>query len=170
MTVKIIGAILVIASSLLCAGRIATLHRREGHALRALHSALYHMRWALEEQRPPLPVLLETASECADRCVARFFSVLGEELREQVLPDGPSCVRAALVRCADLPAATRKILLGLGDTLGCFALEGQLSGIRAAIRECEEAAAGQASFAAEKCRTMQALCLCVGAALAIALF
>ena len=76
---------------------------------------------------------------------------------------------AAIQRSGEMPARVRRLLVQLGQTLGRFDLSGQLQGIRAVQKRCEETLEMIRKNRDERLRSYQTLGVCAGAALAIIL-
>ena len=76
---------------------------------------------------------------------------------------------AALRRSGEIPARVRRLLVQLGHTLGRFDLPGQLQGIQAVRKRCEESLASVQKNRDDRLRSYQTLGICAGAALAIIL-
>lgn len=165
MNMKYTGALLVILG---CGGfgfSMAAAYRQEEKLLRQLRDILQYLYCELQFHLTPLPDLCRQAGKQGGR-VARVFSLLARELEQNTSPDVSACLHAA-VTAADLPHRLQELLLNLGQTLGCFDLEGQLQGLEnlrsCCIRELEELASGRE----DRLRSYQTLGLCAGAALVI---
>ncbi len=74
---------------------------------------------------------------------------------------------AALGRSRELTGDVQKRLLQLGRCLGRYDLQGQLQGLEAVQRGCEEALTALGRDREARLRSYQTLGLCAGAALAI---
>ena len=97
------------------------------------------------------------------------FLNLYRELSWQKLPDAGSCMHAAIQRTGEVPARVRRLLGQLGHTLGRFDLPGQIQGIQAVRKRCEDTLADVRKNREEQLRSYQTLGICAGAALAIVL-
>lgn len=167
MTIKLIGAVLVVTG---CGGfgfAMAAAHRREEQALGQLLIALEYMECDLSCRLTPLPQLCRAAANAVTGPVHIFFGLLAEELEAQVAPDAQSCVRAAAERMPGLSQSMRLQLLELGNTLGRFDLPGQLRGLRSAQNRCRLSLEELTRNRDNRLRSYQTLGLCAGAALAI---
>lgn len=169
MTLKFIGAILVISGCGSIGFLMALRVKREIVALRRLLSALDYMACELEFRLTPLPELCKSVSNHSAGAVAAFFRLLGEEMERQVSPDAASCLTVALGKTPQIPAAAADILKELGRSLGAFDLQGQLKGLQAAQNACREKFAEFETTRVQRTRSYQTLGLCAGAALAILL-
>lgn len=167
MSIKIIGAALIIAG---CGGvgfSMAAAHKREEKALRQLIRALDYMGCELQYRLTPLPELCRcAASECAGP-VSQVLLHLASELESQVSPDASSCMAAALSKVKGIPSRTVKNLRILGSSLGQFDLQGQLIGMEAARKQCRRELDELSKDRDVRLRSYQTLGLCAGSALAI---
>ena len=167
MNVKIIGAALIIAG---CGGvgfSMASAHRREEKALRQLIRALDYMGCELQYRLTPLPELCRCAAVESGGSVSQLLVNLATELESQVAPDAASCMNAALAKTKGLPQRARKNLLLLGSSLGQFDLQGQLTGLEAARKQCRRELEELSRNRDVRLRSYQTLGLCAGSALAI---
>ena len=76
---------------------------------------------------------------------------------------------AAIQRSGEIPSKVRRLLVQLGHTLGRFDLTGQLQGIQAVQKRCEDTLGNIRKHRDEQLRSYQTLGICAGAALAIIL-
>ena len=167
MSMKLIGAILIIAG---CGGvgfSMAAAHRREENALRQLISALDFMGCELQYRLTPLPELCRCAASESAGCVRQVMDTLATELENQIAPDAASCMNAALAKNAKLPQRIHKCLTLLGTSLGRFDLPGQLKGLEAARQMCRRNLDELTKNRDNRLRSYQTLGLCAGSALAI---
>ena len=167
MTVKLVGAILVIAG---CGGfglSLARSHLREERALRRLISALDLMQCDLQYRLTPLPELCRLAATDVGGEVGKVFKQLSEELETQLSPDVHSCMKAVLAKEDNLPKYAAKGLRHLGQSLGRFDLEGQIKGLETVRQECRRDLDSLGKNKDHRLRSYQTLGLCAGAAIAI---
>ena len=167
MNLQLIGGILIIAG---CGGvgfGMALNYKREEAALEKLYKALEFMNCELAYRLTPLPELCRKVGSFSQGRVGQVFSDLAEELDRQISPNVSCCMEAVLEKIHDLPGKTRSALLELGRTLGCFDLEGQVSGITLVKELCEKEMESLATNRTQRIRCYQTLGLCAGAALAI---
>lgn len=167
MTVKLLGAVLVIAGCGGCGFSLAAAHVREEQGLNRLIAALEMMKCDLQYRLTPLPDLCRLASRAAGGAVGAVFSNLAKELESQISPDVESCMTAALAKAGPLPRQTGLQLRRLGTSLGRFDLEGQLKGLEAARTECQQELDRLGKNREHRIRSYQTLGLCAGAAIAI---
>lgn len=167
MSVKWIGAILVVAA---CGGfgfLMASAYKREEKYLRQLARLLEYMGWELEYRLTPLPELCAKAADQADQGIKTVFSCLAGELEGQALPDVAHCMDVALEKISQLPPLTREVFTQMGVSLGQFDLSGQLKGLKTVEKFCEHELENLSQHREERLRSYQTLGLCAGAALAI---
>ena len=167
MSIKLIGAVLVIAA---CGGfglSLVISHRRAEETLRQLISALDYMECELQYRLTPLPDLCRQTAEASNGWVRAVFNSLAQELENQISPEVKTCMNAALCRVRELPAQVRKAMQELGQTLGRFDLPGQLRGLEGIRRTCRRELDELAKNRDVRLRSYQTLGLCAGAALAI---
>ncbi len=167
MTVKLIGAGLVIAG---CGGwgcSMAAHHRRLEANFGQYLLAVEYMQSDLACRMTPLPQL---CMDCANRIkgpVRDFFLTLSMELDGQAAPDVPGCVRSSLDAHGELPELLCQELEILGSTLGSFDLPGQIRGLEQGERRAQERLERLSDHRDSRLRSYQTLGLCAGAALAI---
>lgn len=167
MNAKMIGAILIIVG---CGGvgfSMAAAHRREEKALRQLIRALDYMGCELQYRLTPLPELCRCAASESGGTISQTLLYLAAELDSQVAPDAASCMNAALSRTKGLPQRAHKNLRMLGASLGRFDLQGQLTGLEAARKQCRRELEELSTDRNVRLRSYQTLGLCAGSALAI---
>jgi stage III sporulation protein AB len=167
MSVKLIGAVLIIAG---CGGvgfSMAAAHRREEQALRQLIRALDFMGCELQYRLTPLPELCRLAASESGGVISHVLLRLAFELEAQVAPDASCCMHAALSQVKGLPTRAAKNLQLLGASLGQFDLQGQLTGIEASRKQCRRELDELTRDRDVRLRSYQTLGLCAGSALAI---
>ena len=169
MGYKWVGAILIIVSCSGCGFGIAAGKRREEWLLCQLAGILQFMEADLQYRLTPLPELCRMAAGETKGVLHSVFMNLYRELNWRKLPDAGSCMYAAIQRSGEIPARVRRLLVQLGHTLGRFDLTGQLQGIQAVRKRCEESLESIRKNREERLRSYQTLGICAGAALAIIL-
>ncbi|MBO5952660.1 MAG: stage III sporulation protein AB [Oscillospiraceae bacterium] len=169
MSIKLIGAVLVIAASGGFGITIAASHRREVKYLRQLLAILDYMECELQYRLTPLPQLCKQSALEASGLLKTALQAFSTELENQVSPDVSSCMTAAVSHSPELPTHTKSCLLCLGQSLGKFDLQGQLKGLEYARQFCREKLEMLENNKEVRLRSYQTLCLCAGAALAILL-
>lgn len=167
MSIKWLGAVLVIVG---CGGvgfSMAAGCKREEWALRSLVSALDFMTCELQFRLTPLPQLVrQTGQECRG-IVGEVLTELAVQLESQIIPDADSCMYAALSRFEHLPKAAEEALRLLGTSLGRFDLPGQLQGLEQVRAHCRRELERMNAGKEQRLRSYQTLGVCAGAALAI---
>lgn len=166
MSIKYLGAILVILG---CGGfgfSIAAAHRREERTLRQLLDVLHFLYCELQFHLTPLPELCRQVQRQGKGEVGAVFGELADQLENQVLPEVSSCMHAAAAK-ANLSTRLRELLNTMGQTLGRFDLDGQLKGLEALRLRCDQEMAALMENRDDRLRSYQTLGLCAGAALVI---
>ena len=166
MTIKFIGAVCIILGSGGVGFSIASSHRRDVKTLQRILIAIDYMYSELQYTLMPLPELCLHTAEATSGVVCSFFQCLSEQLNAQISPHVRCCVDAALNQC-NIPDKSRFILKMLGDTLGCFDLKGQLSGLDAVREQAKKALEACSNNQDMRLRSYQTLGLCAGAAIVI---
>jgi len=167
MTLKWIGALVVLFG---CGGFgffLAAQYRMEERNLRQLIAALDYMECELEYRLTSLPELCRKTASVSTGTVRRILEALHRELERQIAPDAACCMDAALRSCGNLSAEMEKLFLQLGKTMGQFDLPGQLRGLAGIRRECCQVLNRITENRDSRVRSYQTLGLCAGAALAI---
>ena len=169
MTIKIIGAILLIVGFGGVGFLMANAYKHEIRVLRQFVRTLEFMKNELHFHLTPLPELSRQISATENGCLGHFFFVLAEELDSQVRPDVQSCVKAALSKSREIPTSTSRMIAILGKTLGRFDLRGQLADIEALLGECSQKLNVLVADQDKRIQKYQTLGLCAGVAMAIVL-
>ena len=169
MSVKMIGAIIIIVACGSVGFSMAAAHRQEENTLRQLLNALEIMSCELQQRLLPLPHLCQIAGNTCRGDIARLFHKLSDELERQIAPDATVCVDIALAAFPKLPPITREVFTQLGISLGQYNMEGQLNGLQIAKKQCQNALDSLNQNRDNRLRSYQTLGLCAGAALAILL-
>ena len=167
MSIRWIGALMIISACGTIGFAMAAAYRCEEQALRQVIRAMDYMACELHYHLTPLPELCRMAAEESSGCVAQLFQNLARELNRQVRPDVQSCLNSAMERVQDIPDKTRKAFQLLGAGLGKFDLEGQMKGLDAVRSFCRQELETLAVGRVQRLRSYQTLGLCSGAALAI---
>lgn len=167
MVLKIVGAILVIAS---CGGigfKIATNYRRDEHALQQLVSILDFMHCELQYRLTPLPSLCRQVAADFGNMPGRLFEELAVEMESQISTNIGQCMTSVISEKKTIPAITRTQMIHLGNSMGRFDLDGQLKGLEAVRQDCIRNLEEMRNNRDVRLRSYQTLGLCAGAALAI---
>lgn len=167
MSLKLIGAVMIILG---CGGfgfLIAAAHRREVKSLRQLISVLDYMECELQYRLTPLPELCRQAATESIGFLKQVFLSLANELEDQISPDVERCMLAALSGIKDIPRLTLHSLELLGRSLGRFDIQGQLMGLESVRSECRQHLDMLLKNQGVRLRSYKTLGLCAGAAIAI---
>lgn len=167
MTLKWIGAIIIITG---CGGfgfSMAAAHKREERELISLIRAVEYMICELEHRMTPLPELCRLAGQGAGGGVGNILCALASHLEECSASDVSDCMVTVLNSFPQLPWRTGNNLKRLGQTLGKFALSGQVSGFQAIISLCKRDLDSLSQDAEAKRRGYRTLGICAGVALVI---
>ena len=170
MSIKWIGAILIIVGCGAVGFSMAFAHRKEEAALRQLIGALDYMGCELQYHLTPLPLLCKNAADQCSGPVSQTLRCLCSELEAQIAPDASSCMEAAIAKVTSLPKQTQSSMRALGSSLGRFDLHGQLSGLDAVRNQCRKDLDALSKDRDVRLRSYQTLGLCAGTALALLLF
>lgn len=166
MTIKWIGAILILSGCGSFGFLMASAYRAEERLLEALCRALEYMSCELSYQMTPLPQLCRNTAGLLTGKAKEIFIRLASELEQQVAPDAVSCMRAVQATM-NLPDSVQDVLTQLGSSLGCFDLPGQIRGIESCMKNAQGKLRYLNDHRQNRIRSYQTLGLCAGAALAI---
>lgn len=169
MSIRILGAILIIA---VCGGfgfRLASAHRTDLLYLRNLISVLDFMECELNYRLTPLPTLCRQAASEHPKTLGPVLLRLADTLESQICADVSACVMAVLEDYPSLPQGTTQCLRILGSTLGCYDLEGQLKGLSSVRAESRRVYEALDTNKDARLRSYRVLGICAGAALTIVL-
>lgn len=167
MTIRIVGAALLILGCGSVGFQMAAAHVREERILRQLLRLLDYMECELQYHLTPLPELCRQAAEQEAGVLKGVFLRLAEELDNQMSPDVGRCMGYVLGRQQNLPPKTKKLLRLMGNSLGKFDLQGQIKGLESLRGECRRELKALEAGRASRLREYKTLGLCAGAALAI---
>ena len=167
MTYKWIGAILVIAGSGGFGFTMAYYHRKTERHLRQFLQILEDMECLLQYKLMPLPELCRNSVRRINGPLRTLLLQFALELEQQVAPDAPSCMAAALARCQNLAGSLRYLSSELGQCLGVYDLPGQLQGLESVRKNCQIVLKNLECNRELRIRSYQTLGICAGAALAI---
>lgn len=167
MTYKWIGAALVIAG---CSGfgfTLASAQRKNEKLLRQFLQLLEDMECLLQYKLMPLPELCRSSVRRISGPLRTIILMFAQELEQQVAPDAPSCMGAALAKCRNLSGSVRYLVSELGQSLGVYDLAGQLQGLESVRKNCERVLKNLECNREVRIRSYQTLGICAGVALAI---
>lgn len=166
---RMIGAVLIVAC---CAGfgfSAANQYRREVRMLENLRHFVSLAQWELQYRLTPLPELIRTCCAQTAAPLQNVFLSFSRYLEEQVYPQVSDCMNAAVRDAEKIPLRVRRLLRLLGQSMGRFALEGQLEGLKAVNTQIETELTDIRENQSARMRSYQILGLSAGAALAILL-
>ncbi len=166
MTLRILGAGLLMAGCWGFGWSISANHRAEVRMLRWILGAIQEMEWELRYRLTTVPELCRLAAQATGGAVREIFLELGETLDSCTVSEVSGCMNGLLTRHT-LPRRVNVCLKELGASLGRFDLESQLLGLQALSHRCRELLGETEENASERMRTYQTLALCAGAALVI---
>jgi stage III sporulation protein AB len=167
MTLKILGAIMVIVG---CAGfglTLVTTSKYEINTLMQLETALEYMQWELEYRLTPLPELFLKISGYCNGPIKELFKFAANNMMNETSPNAEGCLLDAALQIKRLPKQTYKCIVTLGKTLGEYDLNGQINGIQAVKRECDQVLKSLTQNKDVRFRSYKTLGLCAGAAIAL---
>ena len=167
MTIKLIGAICILAGCGSVGFQIAGSYLREEKTLRQLISTLDYMSSELQYRLTALPELCRQAAIETKGTLSKVFLQLSNEMVDQVAPDVSRCMSAAVSKVKDIPPITREMLSMLGNCLGRFDITGQLRGLDAVRAQCREKLNALLENKDVRLRSYKTLGLCAGAAMVI---
>ncbi len=169
MILKVMGAVCIITG---CSGvgfSASQNVRREQNALLELVSALEWMICELSYRMSPLPELCRGAAAHTKGAVSKVFEQLSAELEQQLTPDAAICMRNAIESVRNIPPQTALQLQTLGQGMGQFDIQGQLSVLEGAAERCRQANNAITEKQAPQLRNYQTLGICTGIGLVILL-
>ena len=169
MTIKIMGALLIILGSGGIGLALSASDRHQAQAMRELHQCLQWMTWELSYRRPSLAGLSRGAAQCCSGAVGQVLDRFASELDQQIFPDPGICMNAALSAIKNIPKRAAVHLSQLGSTLGKFDLENQVRSLEAAEVLCKRELEQMRSGMEVRLRNYRTLSLCAGIALVIIL-
>jgi stage III sporulation protein AB len=167
MTIKIIGAILILIACASFGLIIAYHHRKEVSTLKKLITALDYMECELQYRMCALPDLCRQTAAEFDGVLRSVFLQLSNELEDQISPDVRRCMQSVLAKMKDIPSVTLECLQTLGDSLGRYDLQGQLSALEAVSQLCKRDLEGLQLNRDARLRSYTTLGFCGGVALVI---
>lgn len=167
MTVKLMGAVLIVLG---CGGfgfSMAAAHIREEATLNQLIRALEWMELDLAANLTPLPDLCRAASETVAGPIRQYLDSLARLLEDHTRSEPSDCAQQILSELTGLGPVLTGHLEELGSTLGRFDLPGQLQGLRNTRQRAELSLKDLTNNRQNRLRSYQTLGICAGASLAI---
>ena len=167
MPLKYVGAILIFLACGAAGFLMAAGYRKEERSLSELVRVLDFMSCELEYRLTPLPQVCRSAANSAQGCIQKVLGALAVELENQISPNAACCMQVALSAAKDMPPSVYGAFQALGESLGCYDLDGQLKQLAAVRQQCAAKLTQMQSDGEERIRRYQTLGLCAGAGLAI---
>lgn len=167
MTIKWIGAALVISGCCGCGFSLAGAYRRKEDMLYQMIRMVTYMEHQLQFKLTPLPELVRMASAEGKGSMRELFRVLAFEMENQILPDPQSCMAAALAKVDSMDPEVRLVCRDLGRSLGVFDLPGQLDSLQRVKERCEIVLKTLQCNRELRIRSYKTLSICAGVALVI---
>ena len=125
------------------------------------------MTCELEYRLTPLPQICVGAADMTYGILQKVFRLLARELEAQVSPNARCCLQIVLQEIPDIPAKLKVLLLDFSDTLGCYALDGQVLQLNRVKQESVRLQNKMREESNECIRRYQTLGVCAGIGLAI---
>lgn len=167
MYIKFIGAAMIMLACGSMGFRIAANYRREIRILRGIAFSMDRMACELQYRLTPLPELCRMAAAGSDGITSRILHEIAREIDSQIAPNVSVCVKNVIYREKDLPRSVFEIFRQFGQSLGSFDIDGQLKGIEAAKKACEQEISRLSANQEIRLRSYQTLGICAGAAIII---
>lgn len=168
---KLIGMILVVASSSAVGFGFAANIRAQSRQLGALLSALAYMKNEISYRLTPLPELFYLLGKSSPAPIGSLFSSCAQALMQNPSASVQGVVRSALSQTPQLAITqqTRQTLLELALSLGKFDAAGAASALELAQTRLRQELMVLDSHRRERCRSYQTIGVCAGLALAVIL-
>ncbi len=169
MSVKIIGALLILISCSSFGFCIAARHCTEVNCMRRLIGALDYMGCELHYRMTPLPELMhQVAAQCDQKQLQSVFLKIAYELEDKICSSLEQCVLRVLQEIeVKLPPKTSEALVVLFRSMGRFDVDGQLKELESARKHCKMILDDLTNNQAERLRSYRTLGICAGAAMVI---
>lgn len=167
--IRMVGMLLIFTGASAIGFGAAFRVRQTAVQLQQLYDALEMMQCELNYTLTPLPALCGVVAKTGKGVIGTLFANLGAALSGEQPQNPAQAMRQAIAQTTrlSLPEEILFSLLELGDTLGKFDLEGQISMLRLTqrrIRTCLDTCERERTH---RCRSYAALGICTGAALII---
>ena len=167
MYIKLIGAVLVVASCGYCGFLVASNYRKQVTTLSQLVYLMDYMECELQYHYTPLPQLCRQTAAEGKGILRQIFHTLAICLEDQITPDVSICMEQTISHFAGCPSQTLEVLRLLGHSIGRFDMDGQLKALEYVRAECRKRLEKLTKNQDAKLRSYQTLGLCAGAALCI---
>lgn len=167
MTIRILGALLIVSGCTGVGYAMSYCFRREEQAMEDLVKCLEWMVCEMNYRMPPLAALFLDAANMSKGTLSQTMERFAVELQQQVSPNPAICMYTAIAAVPTLPERVSAHLQTLATNLGYFDLEGQLDRLEAAVSMCRQDLHRMSSGKEIRMRNYQTLGLCAGVALVI---
>lgn len=167
MSIKVIGAVLTMLSCGTLGFLLSARVRAEVNHLQDLIGILDFMECELNYRLPSLPKLCRSAAEQGSSLIA-VFSLLADNLENQISPDPAICMDTALL-CYRGPASVAGYLHELGRSFGKFDLQGQLTELNSVRQRCAGELAKLKTTQDIKAKYYRTISICAGVVVTILL-
>jgi len=169
MSIRLLGALMIIASCAWMGCRLAAGYIREVRFLQTLRSSVRYMKNELYCRSVPLPALCRSAAEFSEGAVSAFWINLATELEAQICTDPLQCTICAMDRTKNIPPSVNGAVRMIGKTIGAFDLQGQLDGFEEICLHLDELILKRTAQQDMRIRGYRTVGVCAGIALAIIL-
>lgn len=169
MTLKLIGAILVIAGAYFVGYKISYTKKRTVHMLKQLIVAFEQIESELRYRKVPISVVFRRVDTESD-VINLLFKNLAEELEGQISPNVICCVNAVLMQTSQLPDDLKSSVTNMGKIIGTFDLDGQIKGLESLCEESRNILRNLTENQDVRLRNNRTLVLCAGIVVVILLF
>ena len=165
--IKILGAAAIILGCSAFGVCAAHKERRDVAHLRSLIHLLDNFKAELLHSSPSIANICRKIAVDPENQIHKLFLHLAEILDQHVSPNVSVCMDTALEGTPEFSDLIRSALRLVGDSLGRYGLELQLSGLSAVSASLSQSLKHLRESQQERHRCMQTLWLCAGAGLAI---
>ena len=169
MNYKLMGALLTVVSCGGCGFLTAAKYVSNIRQLENVINILDYMISDLHYRATPLPCLCRQVGEQFSGRIGQIFVALSEELETQISPNASICMASVMCRVNYSDSMLHEVMTELGDHLGRFDLQGQISGLEHCREHCVSKLKLLSDNKEKRLRSYQTLGLCAGAAIAILL-
>jgi stage III sporulation protein AB len=165
--IKVLGAAAIVLGCAAFGLSSAYKERREASQLRALIYLLDNFKLALMHNSPSIANVCRKIATDKSNQVHELFLELANVLDRHVSPNVSGCMDKIVDKFPELTESIRTALHLIGDSLGAYGLELQLSGLASVRATLSQTLKNLREGQRERHRCMQTLWLCAGAGLAI---
>lgn len=169
MTIRLIGAVMILSGSGVLGYLMSSAYRREIKLLCQFLELLDAVECELQYRQEPLPAIFDRISKNRSEEVFILFSALADELRSQIQPDVQSCLYSVMSKHSNLPCSLAGLVNKFGRTLGQYSAKGQLLELEAVRQEAKHLKEHLETEQKVKIKNYRALSICAGAAVVIIL-